>query len=437
MNNKMTLGPFTANGEKFKSTEITLYQEYQKDVYEASHTYIGKDGQPKIVPNRIIYFTAARNLFDLLKDEHFLCDPKTLSNNLPKNHDAIRRQHIKKDKKTFNRLPVEVKKAIANENTLVYVDHAIEGWDHVLFNNVCEIFSIPKERLVWVTSLYRHHNKPPFTEVKSLYTNFWEMHLQDFIVRDKEQERMFEKQIQYCLDEKPRNKLCTSYMRRRRAPRMTMAMLLKENDLLKDMYWSLGTLVDGNRDIRGILHQLDSTIETIDKSHPGLLSRDTIDWAYAIDKNITCDSNTLDTNLASGFLTWDHIFNTKFMLVNETVPRHLAKDPHPRLPFLSEKVYKPFAAGQMFIVHGCAGTVDALREKGYGVFDEIINHSYDNEQCPVSRADMIATEIKRLSSCDEDTWSKWLRNAVPTLKHNYELFTKCKPTVCKHGWYDW
>lgn len=437
MNNNMLWGPFCQTGNQFESSRIIVYQSYQKDVYEATHTYRDAvHNLTKVVPNRIIYFAAARNLFDFLKDEHFLADPKTLSNNIPVDHTQVRENLIRKDKRTFNSLPIEVREAIKNENTLVYIDHSIEGWDNILFDRVCEIFEIPMERIVWVTSLYRQYNNPPFTEVKSIYSNFWERHLQGFIGRDKDQERMFAQQMQYSLDHKPRNKLCTSYMRRRRAPRMVMAMLLKENNLLKDMYWSLGTLVDGNRNIKGILRQLDTTVETLEITHPGLLSKDTIDWTYSIDKNITCDDNTLDTNLASGFLTWEHIFDTKFMLVNETIPRHLQKDPSPSKPFLSEKIYKPFAAGQMFLVHGCAGTVAAIKEKGYKTFDEIINHSYDNEKCPVNRANMIAKEIKRLSEIPEEIWMNHLENIVPQLQYNYEHFMNYEGTISSidQGW---
>lgn len=437
MNSKnMLWGPFSENGALFNSSRIKVYQEYHNDVYEATHIYKDNSNLTKIVPNRIIYFAAARNLFDFLKDEHYLGDPKTLSNNIPTNHEDIRTQRIRKDKRTFNSLPIEVIEAIKNENTLVYVDHSIEGWDNILFDRVCEIFDIPKERIVWVTSLYKQHNKPPFTEVKSIYSNFWERHLQDFQSRDKNQERMFGEHMQYSLNREPRNKLCTSYMRRRRAPRMTMAMFLKQSDLLKDMYWSLGTLVDGNRDIKGIIHQLDSTVETIERRYPNLLKKDTIDWAYSIDKNITCDSNTLDTNLASGFLTWEHIFDTKFMLVNETIPRHLMPDPKEQKPFLSEKIYKPFAAGQIFLVHGCAGTVAAIKEKGYHTFDEIINHSYDNESCPIIRARMLSEEIKRLSQIDERVWLNHLKNIVPQLNRNYDIFMSCEGTISSvdQGW---
>ena len=436
-NNKMLWGPFCQNGHQFQSSRIKLFQKYHEGVFEAIHTYIDDDmGHYRVVPNRIIYFTAARDIFDFLKDEQFLGNPETQSANISPDHVERRIQLIKKDQRTFNSLSDEVKNAIADKNTLVYLDHSIEGWDNILFDRVCEIFNIPKERLVWVTSLYKPYNNPPFTEVKSIYSNFWEYHLQGFISRDENNKRMFEKQIQYSLDKKPRNKLCTSYMRRRRAARMVMAMLLKQNDLLKDMYWSLGTLVDGNRDIGGILNQLDSTVKTLEITHPGVLKQDTIDWAYSIDKNITCDNNTLDTNLASGFLTWEHIFDTKFMLVNETIPRHLSHDPKLRKPFLSEKIYKPFAAGQMFLVHGCAGTVAAIREKGYQTFDNIINHSYDNEQCPVNRANMVANEMVRLSQLDAHTWLKHLKNIVPELKFNYELFINCEGTISTmdQGW---
>ena len=135
-------GPFKSNGQDLKSSQIVLFQEYHKNVFEAIHTY-KENSYTKIVPNRIIYFAGARVLLDFLKDEQYLGNPEYLSLSVPDNHNEIREQRIQHDQTIISNLPQEVRNAIKDENTLVYVDHSIEGWDNILFDKVCEIFNIP------------------------------------------------------------------------------------------------------------------------------------------------------------------------------------------------------------------------------------------------------------------------------------------------------
>ena len=48
--------------------------------------------------------------------------------------------------------------------------------------------------------------------------------------------------------------------------------------------------------------------------------------------------------------------------------------------FVTEKIWKPIASGQLFIVYGSAGTIEYLRNQGVDTFDDIIDHKhYDNE----------------------------------------------------------
>lgn len=68
--------------------------------------------------------------------------------------------------------------------------------------------------------------------------------------------------------------------------------------------------------------------------------------------------------------------------------------------FLTEKTWKPIASGQLFLVWGNAGIVSHLRELGFDVFDDIIDHSYDSEPDHRSRLDMIHQEIHRLVQHD-------------------------------------
>jgi hypothetical protein len=46
--------------------------------------------------------------------------------------------------------------------------------------------------------------------------------------------------------------------------------------------------------------------------------------------------------------------------------------------FLTEKTFKALASGQFFISINGPGSIELLRSLGFDVFDDIIDHSYDN-----------------------------------------------------------
>jgi hypothetical protein len=64
--------------------------------------------------------------------------------------------------------------------------------------------------------------------------------------------------------------------------------------------------------------------------------------------------------------------------------------------FVSEKTWKPIASKQLFLIFGNPGTVEFLRSLGVDVFDDIIDHSYDQDPDWKSRLVKIHQEIKRL-----------------------------------------
>jgi len=68
--------------------------------------------------------------------------------------------------------------------------------------------------------------------------------------------------------------------------------------------------------------------------------------------------------------------------------------------FLSEKIWKPIASGQLFFVVGSQNTMQYLRELGVDVFDDIIDHSYDIDQNWKSRIDKMQESLDKLLSQD-------------------------------------
>lgn len=88
--------------------------------------------------------------------------------------------------------------------------------------------------------------------------------------------------------------------------------------------------------------------------------------------------------------------------------------------FLSEKIYKPFAFKHPFIAIAWPGTLKALQERGYKTFHPYIDESYDDEQDPDKRFEMIVNEVARLEKFSKEQWIEWQKNIKPIVEYNYK-----------------
>ena len=68
--------------------------------------------------------------------------------------------------------------------------------------------------------------------------------------------------------------------------------------------------------------------------------------------------------------------------------------------FITEKSYKVFAWHQFPIWYAVPGVVANLRDAGFDCFDDIIDHSYDQEQDPHKRMTSVIKEMKKLIGQD-------------------------------------
>jgi len=70
--------------------------------------------------------------------------------------------------------------------------------------------------------------------------------------------------------------------------------------------------------------------------------------------------------------------------------------------WLSEKSFKPFATNMLPIYAAEQHTVKHLRSMGYDLYDDLINHDYDEEENDLSRLERVVLECKRLSNKKEE-----------------------------------
>jgi hypothetical protein len=71
--------------------------------------------------------------------------------------------------------------------------------------------------------------------------------------------------------------------------------------------------------------------------------------------------------------------------------------------FFSEKIFKPILYMQPFVLICQPGAVQALRDMDYDVFDDWIDHSYDNEPDPETRFKMVFEQMRRVAETPLET----------------------------------
>jgi hypothetical protein len=99
--------------------------------------------------------------------------------------------------------------------------------------------------------------------------------------------------------------------------------------------------------------------------------------------------------------------------------------------FITEKSYKVFAWHQFPLWYAVPGTVAKLRDAGFDLFEDIIDHSYDNIQDPEIRMDSVIAEAHKF--CTQDLillrtrhWNRLEYNAQLVEKITKTAFTTQK-----------
>ena len=88
--------------------------------------------------------------------------------------------------------------------------------------------------------------------------------------------------------------------------------------------------------------------------------------------------------------------------------------------FITEKTFKSFDLYQIPVWFAVPGTVAQVRQLGFDLFDDIIDHSYDTETDTVARKNLIINQIElldsnyRLDDCQQLRATLW-----PRLQANY------------------
>jgi hypothetical protein len=91
--------------------------------------------------------------------------------------------------------------------------------------------------------------------------------------------------------------------------------------------------------------------------------------------------------------------------------------------FLSEKVFKPLAAGHPFIVYGNKNSLHCLRELGYKTFSPFIDETYDTLDT-WDRLDAIINSLNKIKQMTQHERFSWYHGMKDILIHNQEVIKK-------------
>jgi len=174
--------------------------------------------------------------------------------------------------------------------------------------------------------------------------------------------------------------------------------------------WDLRRLWDELKDLQmGFLDRYEPWFESLTKKLPLVADRTDFETNHALDFNQDLYS--------------EHPVN----LITETLCFTTSA-------FASEKIWKPMAAGQIFLVLSGPFYLQGLRRLGFRTFAPYINEEYDTEREPIARANLVAKELKRLISITDKEFDVILMQCCSAIAHNQQLITdqtKIKATVAR------
>lgn len=132
----------------------------------------------------------------------------------------------------------------------------------------------------------------------------------------------------------------------------------------------------------------------------------------------------LDNNTRNLYRTFvPNLFEKSYW--NIVIETHINVEDHPGV-FVTEKTWKPIAHHQPFVIHGCAYSLQHLRDLGYQTFGQYIDESYDHCENHTKRAYQVLDVCRYLGSRTNDQLLELNNKLMPIVQHNRDLLWSSK-----------
>ena len=308
----------------------------------------------------------------------------------------------------YEALPESVKSLIQEDNVFVLFDNVHEGETKEFFEvaySYLHAKPFRMERVIYNTSsltLFDDHEhyctENKITKrMKVIGSSLWEDMSNYFDTHDYKIDP-----LRYT----NREKKYLNLNRRLRSHRPAFVSMLASRNLLEHGKVSLFTKDDGEAKVENYKHcKLYYRGLGMEIEHGFNLIKDKL--PMVVDKTDGTINYAVDPDMTNLYIT------TYFSLVSCTFFYSDYKTVQ-----MNEKIFKPIAYKQPFVIIGTPNTLKYLRDYGFKTFDGIIDETYDTIEDDTKRALAILQEVERLSNMSNDAWDKTLKEMLPILEHN-------------------
>lgn len=316
-------------------------------------------------------------------------------------------------------IPDEVMDDIAAGRCIVLLDNCLEGfsidsYNLDFFDKLLGDLKDYKNRIIFLTgdALLTIGDYIP-----AVFFNYWERNVVSHIMGDNVGEEYidFLQEKEYRIKNKTTALFKGIYKNRLlRTHRIFLTYLLATGHMADEINYSFGIVThhgDDNKNYDSeILQQVLFKTSREFKIDYAVLA----EWIKCHgEKNLYHEKINLHLNQASKYR--DELFaahlDSYFEIIGET---NFSQN----TLFQSEKTFKSIAFMSPFVIAAEPGSIKLLREMGYDVFDDIINHDYDEILNPKDRMMALVAEIKRLCNITDAEWSDILFEIYPRLEKN-------------------
>jgi len=294
----------------------------------------------------------------------------------------------------------------------IILDHSLEGFPLCDFNteNFNRYLGDLKDSCVFLTGDYLRSTK---NILDTKYINYWELKTFDTWVW-QEVKQYVKQKLEKTTPAKYKA-ICKNRLFREH--RIAIVKRIHEYELENDINYSFGIVTQhGPGDELNYVHR-DYTTRTINAARIfNYDPQELLAWVTRHgERNLHHEKVNLSINHASTVSQnlLDAHSDSYFEIVAET---NYVVD----TVFPSEKTFKAIYFMQPFVLCAEQGAIQALREQGYDVFDDIIDHSYDKIKDPDLRLHETFCEIKRLCKLRDEHWLNILTSIKPRLLANFE-----------------
>jgi len=314
-------------------------------------------------------------------------------------------------------IPEEVYQDALNGHCKILLDYSLEGMDSNNFSkeNFTEFLGKYKQHCILLTGDYLCGTNEI---LDTCFTNYWERNSIDKIkhwTSIYDECDFFNERLNTDRNRKFKG-ICKNRVMRDQRP--VLCYLIRQYNLDNFINYSMGMVTE-----HGPHDKLNFTFKHFTK----LMHNISISWGFDIDsfthdiisngeQKLFFDKQDLNVNLATTGVTKsllnDHL-DSYFEIIVETNYRQ-------NTIFHSEKTFKAIYWLQPFVSVAEQHSIKTLREMGYDVFDDYIDHSYDNIADYKERMFAVMSEIKRLCKLSEDEWKDIYKKIGSRLIKNQE-----------------